>query len=268
MKNYRSILLDLDGCVYRGNQIIVGVREALRGFRERGVKILFLTNNSTMTSEGYAEKLRVMGIESVPEEFLTSGEAASHYILMNSGPSNILPITENGFKDYCRRMNHKVLEIKDWRLAEYVVVGLDRNFNYMKLRAACRAIMNGAIFIATNVDRTIPTEDGLDPGAGSIVAAIREATLKEPIVIGKPSKIMMELALHKVGVSPSEILVIGDRLETDILAGKVIGADTALLLSGATTRDAVERAPPQNKPDYVAENLLELYKNLVRLHLI
>jgi 4-nitrophenyl phosphatase len=268
MRSYRSIFLDLDGCIYRGNQVITGVREALRGFREREVKILFLTNNSTMTSEDYAEKLRVMGIESAPGEFLTSGEAASHYILMNSGPSNILPITENGFKEYCRRMNHKVLGIKDWRLAEYVVVGLDRNFNYIKLRAGCRAIMNGAIFIATNVDRTIPTEDGLDPGAGSIVAAIREATLKEPIVIGKPSKIMMELALRRVGVSPSEILVVGDRLETDILAGKVIGADTALLLSGATTRDAVEEAPPQNRPDYIAEDLLVLYKNLVRLHLI
>jgi len=268
MKSYRSILLDLDGCVYRGSKMIAGVREALRVFRERGVKILFLTNNSTMTSEDYAEKLRVMGVESAPEEFLTSGEAASHYILTNSGPSNILPITENGFKEYCRRMNHKVLEVEDWRLAEYVVVGLDRNFNYVKLRAGSRAIMNGAIFIATNVDRTIPTEDGLDPGAGSIVAAIREATLKEPIVIGKPSRIMMELALERVDVSPNEVLVVGDRLETDILAGKVIGADTALLLSGATTRDAVERAPPQDRPDYIAEDLLELYKNLVRLHLI
>lgn len=262
MKNYRTILLDLDGCVYIGNKLIVEAGEALRKFKDKGVRILFLTNNSTMTSEEYAEKLNRMGVEAAPHQFFTSGEAAAQYILTTWGPSRILPITEKGFKEYCRRMNHEVLSIEDWRSADFVVIGLDRDFNYTKLKAACRAIMNGARFIATNIDRSIPVEDGLDPGAGPIVAAVREAVGKEPILIGKPSRIIVDLALEKVGSSTSQILVVGDRVETDILAGKIIGADTALLLSGVTSKEDLERILPENRPDFVCENLLELYKIL------
>lgn len=268
MKKYHGILLDLDGSVYVGNNPIPGAREALEKFRDRGLKILFLTNNSTMTSEEYSEKLRRMGIETTPEQFLTSGEATSQYILEAWGPSRVLAITGNGFKEYCRRMNHKVLSIEDWKLADCVVIGLDRDFNYVKLKAACRAIMNGARFLATNIDSTIPSEDGLDPGAGSIVAAVREAVGKEPIIVGKPSRIIMDLALKRLGLNVTEILVVGDRVETDVAAGKFIGADTALLLSGATTKEDLERIPLENRPDYACENLLELYRLLETRSLI
>ncbi len=268
MKKYLGILLDLDGSVYVGRNPIAGAREALERFRNKGLKILFLTNNSTMTSEEYSEKLRKMGIETDPNQFLTSGEAASQYILEEWGPSRVLAITGNGFKEYCKRMKHEVLTVEDWRLADCVVIGLDKDFNYAKLKAAYRAIINGARFIATNIDSTIPSEDGLDPGAGSIVAAVREAVGKEPIVVGKPSRIIMDLALKRLSLNVNEILVVGDRVETDVAAGKVIGADTALLLSGATTKEDLEKIPQENRPDYISENLLELYKLLERRNLI
>ena len=260
--------MDLDGCVYQGDKLISGAREALQKFKEKNIKILFITNNSSMTAEGYSRKLKNFNIEAGPEEILTSGEATSLFILQDSGRSKILPITEKGFKEYCKRMKHTVLSINEWRKADFVVVGLDRRFNYLKLKAAYKAIIEGSRFLATNVDPTIPSNDGLDPGAGAIAAAIAKAVDKDPLVIGKPSKIIMELALQKVGLSPSDILVVGDRLDTDVLAGKVIGADTALLLSGATTRDDVEKASPHNRPDLVAENLLELHKKLVSLNLV
>ncbi|MCS7125655.1 MAG: HAD-IIA family hydrolase [Aigarchaeota archaeon] len=268
MKKYKALILDLDGCVYVGRRLINGSREALNLFRRRGLKILFLTNNSTLTSEDYALKLKQMGIDSSPEEILTSGEATSLYILKISGPSKILPITEKGFIEYCRRVDHKILSIEEWKEAQYVVVGLDRDFNYSKLKYAARAIMNGASFLATNTDSTIPSEDGLDPGAGSIVLALRTVVKVDPIVIGKPSRIIMDLALERLKTKTSEMLVVGDRVETDIVAGKNIGADTALVLSGATRREDLERIPPQEKPDYIVENLMKLYDQLYEKGLI
>ena len=268
MKKYRCLFLDLDGCIYRGNKLIPGAKEALERFREKSLQILFITNNSSLTSEGYCRKLRGLNIEARPEEVLTSGEATSLYILRESGQSNVLPITEKGFKEYCRRMGHTIIKINEWWKASYVVVGIDRRFNYVKLRAAYKAIMNGSRFVATNTDPVIPSEEGFEPGAGSIAAAISKAVGREPIVIGKPSRIIMEIALQKVSFNPSEVLVVGDRLDTDILAGKVIGADTALLLSGVTTKEDLEKIPLANRPDYVCENLLELYRLLETRSLI
>ncbi len=268
MKKYKCLFLDLDGCVYRGNKLISGANEALEKFREKKLQILFITNNSSLTSEGYSRKLRGLSIEARPEEILTSGEATSLYILRESGPSNVLPITEKGFKEYCKRMKHTIIKINEWWKANYVVVGIDRKFNYVKLRAAYKAIMSGSRFLATNTDPTIPSDEGFEPGAGSIVAAISKAVGKDPIVIGKPSRIIMEIALQKVGFNPSEVLVVGDRLDTDILAGKIIGSGTALVLSGATSKDTVEEASSQIKPDHIVDNLLELYRCLLNSSLI
>lgn len=261
-QRYTAVIVDLDGCVYRGGSLIPGSREALEGLEERGVRVLFLTNNSTMTAEDYCIKLGKMGIRCRSEMVLTSGEAAALHILRESGRSRILAVTGRGFVEYCRRAGHRVIPLERWKEAEYVVVGLDREFDYEKLRAAVKAVMAGARFIATNADRTLPTSDGFDPGAGSIVAAIREAAGVNPVIIGKPSRIIMEMALERVGVGAGEALVVGDRVETDVMAGKSVGADTALVLSGATSREDLEKIPPEHMPDYVAENLLELYKML------
>ncbi|RLG01846.1 MAG: hypothetical protein DRN49_00430 [Thaumarchaeota archaeon] len=257
-KRYKAFILDLDGCIYVGDQLVPGSDEAVEKLREIGVKIMYLTNNSGYTSEEYCVKLRKFGIKCFEEAVLTSGEVAATYIMEISGRSKILPITGRGFKEYCKRIGHVLLPIERWSEAEYVVVGLDREVNYSKLRAGLRAILNGAKFVATNADKTYPTPDGLDPGAGAIVAALRESSGTEPIVIGKPSKIIMESALRKLKTSPEEVLVVGDRFETDVLAGKNIGADTALVLTGVSRREDLVGLPPNLKPTYVAENLLKL----------
>lgn len=265
---YKAMIVDLDGCVYRGDRLVPGSREALEAVKARGVEVLFLTNNSSKTSEEYCAKLEAMGVRCRPEEVLTSGEATALHILRDAGPSRILAVTGEGFKEYCERVGHVVLPPERWREAEYVVVGLDRSLDYGKLRAAVRAVMEGARFVATNTDRTLPASDGFDPGAGAIVAAIREATGKEPFVVGKPSKIIMEIGLERLGAKAGETLVVGDRVETDVMAGKAVGAATALVLSGATRREDLERLDPGLRPDYVAENLLKLYERLVEEGLV
>lgn len=257
-KHYRAFIIDLDGCVYVGDRLIPRSDEAVERLREMGVKILYLTNNSGRTSEDYRIKLTKLGVKCLEEYVLTSGEVAANYIMESSGKSKILPITGKGFREYCRRLGHTLLPIERWSEAEYVVVGLDREVNYWKLRAGLRAILNGARFVATNADKTYPTPDGLDPGAGAIVAALREASGVDPIVIGKPSKIIMKSALKRLKMNPREVLVVGDRIETDILAGKNIGADTALVLTGVTRREDLVGLPPDLEPTYVAENLLKL----------
>jgi len=257
-RHYKAFILDLDGCIYVGDRLTPGSDRAVERLREMGIKIIYLTNNSGYTSEEYCIKLRKLGIECVEEHVLTSGEVAASYIMENFGKSKILPITGEGFKEYCRRIGHVLLPIERWNEAEHVVVGLDREVNYRKLRAGLRAILTGAKFVATNTDKTYPTPDGLDPGAGAIVAALRESSGIEPIVIGKPSRIIMEAALKRLNMSPDEVLVVGDRVETDILAGKNVGADTALVLTGVSRREDLIGLPPNIKPTYVAENLLKL----------
>lgn len=259
---YRAFIIDLDGSVYLGDRLVGGSDKAVKLLLDRGVKVLFLTNNSSYTSRDYCEKLRQLGVPCKEDMVLTSGEAAARYILSISGPSKILPITGKGFIEYCELVGHMLVSIDRWWEAEYVVVGLDRGLTYEKLRAAVRAIYRGARFVATNTDRTLPTPGGPDPGAGAIVAAIKEATGVEPTVIGKPSKLIMDVALKTLGLGAKDVLVVGDRVETDVRAGKAIGADTAILLTGVTRLEDLERLPQEDRPTYVAEGLLSLVKKL------
>ena len=162
------------------------------------------------------------------------------------------------------RMGHEVL---DWRKGgdpEFVVACLDFEFSYEKLKNACFAIFQGARFVATNTDPTLPVEDRLLPGAGSIVAAISKATGKRPLVIGKPSRRIMDIALKRLGVDGSETVVVGDRLSTDVRAGKRIGAFTVLVLTGASSLADLERWR-YGQPDLVLNSISELPRALKRL---
>jgi len=161
-------------------------------------------------------------------------------------------------------MGHTVLNLRENHEAEFVVACLDFDFNYEKLKNACQAIYNGARFIATNADPTVPVEDRLIPGAGAIVAAISKATGRRPLVVGKPSRIIMRVALEKLGVEGSETVVVGDRLDTDVRAGWKINALTVLVLTGATSLRDLERWRGV-KPSLVLESVRELPEALKRL---
>ncbi|MCD6235609.1 MAG: HAD-IIA family hydrolase [Thaumarchaeota archaeon] len=262
MKNYRGLILDLDGCVYVGSEPTEGAVDALTKLKKLGVKILYVTNNPMRTSEEFAEKLRSMGIDCEAEEVLTVSEAVAAYIRSRSGPSKVLVIAGRGVKEYCRRFGHELLEPSEWRKAEYVVVGMDPEINYEKFRFGLKAIHKGAVFIGTNPDVTHPGAEGIEPGSGAIVAAFKAMAGFEPIIVGKPSRIIMDVALKKLGLEASEVLVVGDRLDTDIKAGKAIGADTALVLTGIAKESDLRGIPEELKPTYVFRNLGELVETL------
>lgn len=262
MKNYRGLIMDLDGCVYVDERPTERAVEAIAELRRMGIKILYVTNNPEVTSEELAEKLRRLGVRCSAEEFLTVGEAVAMYIRCRSGPSRVLVIAGRGVREYCRRYGHVVLELSRWRDAEYVVAGMDPEINYEKLRFGLKALINGAAFIATNLDAVHPGAEGIEPGSGAIVAAFRAMVGYDPVVVGKPSKIIMDFALERLGLPNKEILVVGDRLDTDVMAGKAIGADTALILTGVTRGDDVNRLPEEHRPTYIFRNLGELVEAL------
>lgn len=252
----KGLVVDLDGSVYVGDKPISGVPEVLEELRSKGIKLLFLTNNATKTPQEYLEKLNDMGIRASIEEILTSSVIAASYIRRVRGPSKVFVVGTRALKEVLRSHGHEVVASN----SDVVVAGLDFNFNYQKLARALREIRRGAKFVATNTDATIPLEDGVMPGAGSIVKAIEVASGVRPLVVGKPSRIAMREALTRLRLGPSEVLVVGDRPETDVKMGKKSNCLTALVLTGVTKEVALEHLPEALRPHFVLKNLAEILR--------
>ncbi|MHC1600842.1 MAG: HAD-IIA family hydrolase [Candidatus Nezhaarchaeales archaeon] len=258
----KGVIVDLDGCVYVGNKPISGVPEALKELRSRGVRILFFTNNATKTPEEYLEKLMSMGIEASLNEIMTSSIIAASYIKRAYGPSRIYVVGTKALEEVIKSYGHEVVDSN----SNVVVVGLDFDFNYQKLSKASREIRRGASFIATNADATIPVENDVLPGAGSIVKAIEVASGVKPIIVGKPSRIALKEALLRLQLKPEEVLVVGDRPETDVKMGKRLKCKTALVLTGVTKERDVGTLPEKLKPDFVIKSLRGLPSLLDMIH--
>lgn len=255
---YQDFLVDMDGVVYRGQQLIPDAAEFIGRLRDKGKKVLFLTNNSRYTGSEYRERLSSMGIDAREEEFFTSSVATAGFLEENYDLEGRCAyyIGGRGLEEALSSTRLRLLEGEDGRKAGFVVVGWDTELTYDKLRIACLALYGGAVFVATNDDATFPAPDGLWPGAGAIVAALQTASGREALVVGKPNVYMMQAALSLTGGKADHTLMIGDRLETDILGGWRAGLDTCLVLSGIATREDLEGYEP--RPDYVVESLLEL----------
>jgi 4-nitrophenyl phosphatase len=248
----RGLLIDLDGVVYTGSQAIPGSAWFLGEARRRGFPFKLVTNNSARPPAAVAERLRGMDIEVDPNEIVTSAEAAVAYITEESKPgARVLVIGEVGLHDALAATGLTMVEDDS---ADWVVVGLDRQFTYAKLAAATHAIHHGARFVATNADPLLPSEGGvMNPGAGCIVAAIQTSTVK-PVVIGKPEPALFRRGLQRLGgFAPADVAMIGDRLDTDVAGARNAGLRTILVLSGGTT--AVQLAASELKPDASADNL-------------
>ncbi len=249
-----SLIIDLDGVLYRGDEAIVGAREFMALLQREGVPFLLLTNNSTRTPGQYVTKLGKMGIVIEESDVLTSAQATALYLERIARPeARVYAIGEEGLRAALRE-KYTIAEER----ADFVVVGMDTGLTYEKLRVATLLIRSGARFIATNPDKTLPTEEGLAPGNGASLAALEAATGVAPFVVGKPEPAIFDLALARMGVGKEGTAVIGDRLETDILGGQRAGLSTILVLSGATSRQELENSTI--KPDLVFENVRQLYE--------
>jgi len=258
--SWRLFIFDLDGVIYRGEEPMPYAVETVQRLREEGKMVRFLTNNSALTREAYVRRLTGMGVPCQEEELMTSAYATAIY-LQSQGAEHkrVFIVGEEGIHEELRRIGMRVVTDPEEEGAEYVVAGIDRDFTYDKLRRAHFAIRHGAQFIATNRDATYPAAGGrIVPGGGAIVAAIQACTGVEPLVIGKPNTYSVELLLQRCGVCPQEAVLVGDRLDTDVLVGKRVGLHTVLVLTGVTDAEAVRFASEEMLPDRVIRTLAEL----------
>lgn len=251
----RTVLFDMDGVLYRGKTPLPGVHAILEFCDRQGIAYACITNNSTNTPQRYEQKLAEMGIQIPAARVLTSALVTGRY-LRNHYPrgTTVYAIGMEGLQQALFADRYFVPA--EEQQPHLVVQGADFEITYEKLKRGCLAIRAGAKFIATNPDKTFPTEQGLIPGAGAVLAALQVSTEVEPLVIGKPQPIMFQVALELLDGTPETTLVVGDRLDTDIVGAQRAGLRSVLVLSGVTTREELEQSPTQ--PDAVFAGLPEL----------
>ncbi|MFX0003594.1 MAG: HAD-IIA family hydrolase [Candidatus Hodarchaeota archaeon] len=272
LKDLKLAIFDLDGIVYRGEELIRNVDTIINELKEQNIKIVYNSNNSTATRQTYVERLKKFNIESELSDFYTSASITSAEITKIMKNAKIFVIGEIGLKSELKAFSHNVIEeVSNFSDIDFVIVGLDREFNYQKLATAQKCILEGkAQFYATNVDSTLPVARGLKPGAGVMVNALITCTGKEPVrIYGKPEPFGINLILEDKGFPVNKACIFGDRLNTDILAGNRAGIKTVAVLTGVTTLDMIEELKVRLMksenidknliPDIVVENLEEIF---------
>jgi 4-nitrophenyl phosphatase len=251
----RNLLIDMDGVLWRGKEPMPGLMEFFGLLREREIHFVLATNNASRTSDHYVQRLAGYGVNISPDEVITSAQATADYLAEQSEPGTpVYFIGEDGLGKALSRAGFRL--VGDDETPKYVVVGWDRQLTYAKLAQATVYIYDGADFIATNPDLTWPSERGQLPGAGAILAALQAATGVEPTIIGKPSPLMLQMAMARMGATDETTAMLGDRLETDILGGRDAGLTTILFLSGVTTAELLATSSIQ--PDLVFEDIAAL----------
>lgn len=251
-------LIDMDGVLYRGSELIAGADYFIRQLRERDIPFRFLTNNSQRTRRDVAMKLARMGIDVEETHVYTCAMATARFLAQQKPDGTAFVIGEGGLLNALHQNGYAVVDHDP----DYVVVGEGRTFNLELVEAAVRMIMRGAKLIATNLDPNCPTHNGLRPGCGAMVAMLETATGVKAFSVGKPSPIMMREARKELGLSTAETIMIGDTMETDILGGVQLGFHTVLVLSGGTQRGDLNRYA--YRPELVVDSLAEYAEILDR----
>jgi len=223
-------LIDMDGVLYRGSELIAGADHFIHQLRQRNIPFRVLTNNSQRTRRDVAAKVARMGIDVEEEHIFTSAIATARFLAQQKPGGTAFVIGEGGLLTALHHNGYAVVDHDP----DYVVVGEGRAFNLELVEAAVRMIMDGAKLIATNLDPNCPTQNGLRPGCGAMVAMLELATGVKAFSVGKPSPVMMRAARKELGLATDETIIIGDTMETDILGGVQLGFHTVLVLSGGT----------------------------------
>lgn len=249
----KALIIDLDGVLWKDHEPIGNLPAIFSRISVHGWQFAFATNNSMNTPEFYRKKLADFGVQ-LHNPIIVTSPLAVAFALKKRYPAGgaVHIVGEKGLRETLQQAGFVDTDGKP--LA--VVAGMDRSITYAKLKKAARLIRDGVWFIGSNPDKTYPTPEGLAPGAGSILAALEAASGVSPMIVGKPSPTLFEAAREQLGSRPEETLVIGDRLDTDILGGQRAGMKTALVLSGVTSQDELEKWQP--KPDLVAPSLAVL----------
>ena len=262
MLPYTTYLIDLDGVIYRGNELLPGAKEFIAWLEANKKKYLFLTNNSFATGPQILAKLQRLGISTDASHLMSAGQAAVQNIARHFPNGVVYVVGEQPLVDLVEEQGLTVAEI-DAEQADAVLVGLDRSFDYMKLTCALRAIRSGAVFITINRDPVLPVSGGFLPGCGALAAAIEAASCVTPEVVGKPEPMLLMEAMEMLKSAPNETVMIGDGLVVDILAGKNAGTHTLLVLSGSSSQEDLEKS--DIKPDHVYKDLAALMEEMAKV---
>lgn len=250
MDNYKAVCFDLDGTVYRGNEVIPEAAALIDGLQRNGIDPYYVTNNSSLTAKQFQMKLLRMGIKTMPDQVMTSAIASAKYCKEHFDGASVMMIGEEGLE---QALVSEGFELTT-QSPDVVVVGIDRGITYEKLADASLAIRAGAQFIATNGDRAFPTERGLIPGNGSFVKLLEATTDRTAIYVGKPEPHMLHFIQQK-GYRKDEMIMIGDNYETDILAGIRFGIDTIHVDGGVTSLETVMEQ--LERPTYLYKSLAD-----------
>lgn len=248
---YDALMFDLDGVLYRGDESVVHAPETMAALRRVEARVVFLTNNSSRTPEQVAAKLQGIGIAARPSEVVTSALATADLLAGRGGSAFV--VGQDGIRRALVDAGIEVVDGEPERV-DHVVVGVDVEATYAKLRTACVLVQRGAHLVATNPDRSFPASGALWPGAGALLAVITETTGADAEVVGKPFAPLYEAARARSAATTP--LVIGDRLDTDIAGAEALGWDSMLVLTGVSTRSEIEASGI--RPTYVAEDLRRL----------
>ena len=247
-----GFLIDMDGVIYRGNQLIPGADRFVRRLLDEETPFAFLTNNSQRTRRDVRTKLGRMGIEVEDRHIFTCAMATARFLAWQKPNGTAYVIGEGGLLQALHQNGYAIVDHEP----DYVVVGEGRAFNFEMVETAVRMILGGAKLIATNMDPNCPTPHGLRPGCGAIVSMLETATGIRAFSVGKPSPIMVRAARKELGLEAAETVMIGDTMETDILGGVQMGYRTVLVLSGGTSRADLARYA--YRPDLVVESIADL----------
>ncbi len=249
IKNY---LIDMDGVLVSGSTMIPGADAFIGRLKEHQVTFLVLTNNPLYTPGDLAHRLQTIGLDVPPERIFTSAMATARFLQAQKPEGTAFVIGESGLTEAVHGAGYVITDIDP----DYVVLGETHTYNLGRITQAIRMIAAGARFIATNPDPSGPTEDGIVPACGAMAALIEAASGTSPFYVGKPNPLMMRTALNYLDVHSEDTIMIGDRMDTDVVAGVESGMETALVLSGVTKREDVGRYPYQ--PTRIVESVAEI----------
>lgn len=235
----KNFLIDMDGVLVKGKTIIPGADDFIRRLQKNENKFLILTNNPLYTQRDLEHRLRAAGLNVPAENIFTSAIATAKFLQNQRPNGTAFVIGESGLTQAL----HDVGYVQTDTAPDYVVLGEVNNYNFESVTRAIRLINDGALFIATNPDATGPLESGIVPATGAMAALIEKATGKPPFFVGKPNPLMMRSAMRYLGVHSENTVMVGDRMDTDVVAGVMSGLETILVLSGVSTMKDVERFP-------------------------
>ncbi|MFL7838517.1 MAG: HAD-IIA family hydrolase [Candidatus Promineifilaceae bacterium] len=252
MNKPKNYVTDMDGVLIRGQTMIPGADRFIGRLQELEIPYLVLTNNPSYTQRDLAHRLENIGLNVPAKCIFTSAMATAHFLDSQRPDGTAYVIGDSGLTEAVHGVGYVITDIEP----DYVVLGETKTYNYEMLTKAIRLINNGSRFVATNPDPSGPEEHGLVPACGAVAALIEKATGKAPFFVGKPNPLMMRTALNYLGAHSEETIMIGDRMDTDIVAGVESGMMTALVLSGVTKESEIENYP--YRPGQVLKSIADL----------